>query len=169
MRIVQAHHSDIEQITSILSHAVSFMNASGNFQWDKHYPNRTVFENDIQRGELFKAMDMNSLAGIVCLNQDQPPEYGPLDWKTPHKALVIHRMMVAPEYHGEGIARAMFAFAEEEAKRQGFPAIRSDTNRANGAMNHLFQAFDYRFTGTIVLRENPVLFNCYEKHLRVDD
>lgn len=166
MRIQKATVHDLDKILPLVDEAVRFMNDGGNFQWDPTYPNREVFERDISQHQLYIAKDLLRIAGIVCLNYDQPQEYIPLDWKTDKDALVIHRMAIGNTYRGTGIAHKLFEFAETEAKRQNLSAIRSDTNTKNGAMNHLFKAHNYRFTGQIVLRENPDLFNCYEKKIK---
>lgn len=141
------------------------MNALGNFQWDKDYPTETVILNDIQKRHLYLLMAGSELLGLVCFNFEQPNEYQGLDWNTPSVALVIHRMIVTQHNRGKGIAKIMFQHAENTAKKLEVNAIRSDTNRENKAMKHLFKAYDYRFVGNIFLRKSPVEFNCYEKNI----
>lgn len=165
MEFVKAHKSNLTDVISLMHGAISFMNAQGNFQWDQHYPTPKVFEKDIEKGQLYAVIRNGVLIGVVCLNFDQPVEYIPLNWKTPPQSLVIHRMIVSEKYRGGGVAKFMFQKAEETALIAGLSSIRSDTNQANPAMNHLFRISSYRFTGNIILRDNPVLFNCYEKIL----
>ncbi len=165
MHIKKANPSDIDKIMPLVYDAVMFMNAHANYQWDEDYPNQSVFENDIHKGHLFVVRDQKIISGLIVLNEDQPDAYQPLSWQTPPQALIIHRMIVSANYRGKGVARKLFEFAEEEAIRQGFTAIRSDTNIQNKAMNYLFKVYNYRYTGQITLRNNPDLFNCYEKFL----
>lgn len=166
MEFVKAVPSDITEIMPLVNEAVSFMNASGNFQWDTGYPSQTVFENDILSGHLYLTRYGTNLAGFVCLNFDQPLEYNNLNWTTSSNALVIHRMVVSKEYRGKGVAKFMFQNAEIRAQKLNVSTIRSDTNSENKAMNHLFKIFTYRFAGNISLRNNPVAFNCFEKNIR---
>lgn len=165
MRIQKATMHDIDKIMALVNEAVVFMNNNGNFQWDNEYPTQEVFENDIRQGNLFILKDLLHIAGFICLNTHQPQEYNALPWKTVPEAMVIHRMVIGNRYRGQGFARKLFEFAESEAKKQAFKSIRSDTNTNNKAMNHLFKSFSYSFTGNIVLRGKPDLFNCYEKAL----
>lgn len=155
--------ADLAEVMNLVREAVHFMHANGNFQWDEDYPQQQKFITDIESESLYLLRISDKLAGFVSLNADQSPTYKTINWETPEKALCIHRMVVSNSYKGLGLARKMFLFSEKIAKEKGYQAIRSDTNEANKPMNHLFLSLGYTYRGKIQLRQNPVLFNCYDK------
>ena len=156
---------NINEVMRLVIDAKVYMHTTGNYQWDENYPLQHHFENDIKNGDLWLFKSRNTLAGFICINRVQPVEYSTPHWKTPEDSLVVHRMVIAREFAGKGVAQRMMLFAEEKAKEVGVSSIRSDTNSKNSIMIHIFDKLGYRFTGNIVLRNKPDLFCCYEKSL----
>ena len=78
-----------------------------------------------------------------------------------HAAYLCMAALMAP-----GMAAALLAQAEHEARAQGLRALRVDTNSENAATQRLFPKLGYRFAGEIGLAFRPGLrFFCYEKRL----
>jgi len=161
----KATMSDLAAIMKMVDAAKKFMHAIDNFQWDEHYPLDDTFEKDIKEGGLYTLRTQGQIAGFICINLDQPPEYASPDWKTPNKSLVIHRMVISREYAGMGLAQKMMLFAEDLTALFGVKSLRSDTNCKNKPMLHIFKKMNYRYTGNIVLRRKKDLFCCFEKWL----
>ena len=42
--------------------------------------------------------------GMMVLNEEQSPEYAEVDWKYSGRALVIHRLTIAPAFQRRGLA-----------------------------------------------------------------
>ncbi|WP_425291000.1 hypothetical protein [Spirosoma linguale] len=52
MTIRPATPADLPALMNLIRHVVPLMRKDGNFQWDEHYPNQTVFSDDIAKGQL---------------------------------------------------------------------------------------------------------------------
>lgn len=160
---------DIPSLMQLIKNVVPIMQASGNFQWDEHYPNAEVFQNDIDKEQLWIALAGERLAGVAALTTDQEPEYAQVGWDLNDPAIVTHRLAVDPEFRGRGIAVALLEMAEQIALQRNISVLRIDTNTANEATKTLFPKLGYQFAGEIGLSFRPGLrFFCYEKRLRQD-
>jgi ribosomal protein S18 acetylase RimI-like enzyme len=88
--------------------------------------------------------------GHVYLTDDNPPE--------------MQDLAVRPEYQGRGIATALIAAAEREARRRHVAKIRLEVSVANKAAQRLYQRSGYTVTtqdprrvdGIIHLRTGPI-------------
>jgi ribosomal protein S18 acetylase RimI-like enzyme len=166
LTIRRATATDLPAIVALVQAVVPLMNATGNYQWTNEYPNQSVFEKDIAQNHLWVAELSGELAGIAALTQDQDAEYADADWDAAEPALVTHRLAVAPSAQGHGVAQALLAQAEHEARALGLRTLRVDTNSENAATQRLFPKLGYRFAGEIKLAFRPGLrFFCYEKRL----
>jgi ribosomal protein S18 acetylase RimI-like enzyme len=164
--IRRATVADLPATVALVHAVVPLMNASGNFQWTAEYPNEAVFQQDIVRNHLWVAEQAGQLLGIAALTQDQDAEYADADWDVSEPALVTHRLAVSPLAQGKGVAQALLAQAEDEARALGLRTLRVDTNSENAATQRLFPKLGYRFAGEIKLAFRPGLrFFCYEKRL----
>jgi GNAT superfamily N-acetyltransferase len=61
--------------------------------------------------------------------------------------LLVDNVAVDPALHGQGIGRQLLAFAEEEARRLGLPAVRLFTHEKMTRNIALYEAVGYRHTG----------------------
>ena len=166
LTIRRATAADLPAVLPLVQAVVPLMNAAGNHQWTSEYPNEAVFRRDIERRHLWVAERLGALDGVAALTQDQDPEYADADWDAAEPALVTHRLAVAPEAQGRGVAGALLAQAEREARALGLRVLRVDTNSENAATQRLFPKLGYRFAGEIKLAFRPGLrFFCYEKWL----
>jgi ribosomal protein S18 acetylase RimI-like enzyme len=143
------------------------MRASGNHQWDDHYPNAEVFTRDIGRAELWVAEPSPGvLAGVAAITTEQEPEYAQAQWDVSAPAIVVHRLAVDPDFRGAGIAAALMHQAEVVARELNIAFIRVDTNSENLATQRLFPKLGYTYAGEITLAFRPgQRFLCYEKRL----
>lgn len=70
---------DVDSILDIVKEVTARMNAEGNFQWNQFYPLRDDFLKDIERQELYVAVDSQNsdqVLGMVGICDAQPIEYG---------------------------------------------------------------------------------------------
>jgi len=166
MHLRQATSADVPAIMAIVRAVVPLMRAAGNLQWDDHYPNPAVFEQDIALSQLWVAEIDASVAGVIALTTDQSPEYVQAGWDITQPAIVVHRLAVNPEFQGRGIAAALLLQADVVARARNIPRIRADTNTHNRAMQRLLPRLGYTFSGEISLEFRPGMrFFCYEKLL----
>jgi len=166
LTVRRATPADLPAVLALIGQVVPLMNAAGNHQWTSEYPNETVFRQDLARQHLWVAERRGEIEGIAALTQDQDAEYADADWDATAPALVTHRLAVAPAAQGRGVAGALLAQAEHEARALGLRTLRVDTNSENAATQRLFPKLGYRFAGEIALAFRPGLrFFCYEKRL----
>jgi GNAT superfamily N-acetyltransferase len=164
MTLRLATADDIPALLDLLSRIIPIMRDSGNFQWDEHYPNATVFEQDIARQQLWLALIDGAIAGVAALTEDQEPEYAQVGFDLNERAIVTHRLAVDPAFRGQGVAVALLNQAEQLAHERGIHFLRVDTNSENQSTQRLFPKLGYRYAGTISLSFRPGLhFLAYEK------
>ena len=166
MRIRLATENDLPALMELLRRVVPLMRAAGNLQWDETYPNETVFQRDIDLGQLWVAEVDAGIAGVAAVTTDQEPDYAQVGWDIEESAIVVHRLAVDPAFRGLGAAGALMQKAEEVAVERAITVLRVDTNTQNEATQRLFPKLGYQLAGEISLAFRPGLrFLCYEKRL----
>lgn len=163
--IRKAHLKDIEEISRIVDIAISDMHSYNNFQWDENYPREEDFKNDIYNGELFVCESNNEVAGVACINFDEPEEYNTLAWSLKKPSMIVHRMAVNPKFRGCGIGLELMKFAEILSLEKGINYMRIDTNSLNTKAQNLFKRCGYNFVGEVTFSGKEGTFYCYEKTL----
>jgi len=158
--------ADIVKIMEMVAEVVPVMRASGNFQWGDDYPNPDVFNQDIEKQQLWIVEIEDVIAGVTAITTDQDPEYADAGWDITEEAIVTHRLAVHPGFQGKGIAKALMNQAEQVALNRNIKILRVDTNSENKATQALFPKLGYTFSGEIGLKKRPGLrFFCYQKLL----
>ncbi|UHG88997.1 GNAT family N-acetyltransferase [Spirosoma oryzicola] len=166
MTIRLATPADLPALLTLLKKVIPLMREAGNLQWDDHYPNVTVFREDISKEQLWVADVDGQLAGVAALTEDQEPEYAQVGFDLSQRAIVTHRLAVDPAFRGQGVAAALLAQAEQIAKERSVSFLRIDTNSENQVTQKLFPKLGYRYAGEITLSFRPGLrFLAYEKAL----
>ncbi len=164
MTLRLATADDIPALLNLLTRIIPIMHESGNFQWDEHYPNATVFGQDIAKQQLWLALIDGAIAGLAALTEDQEPEYAQVGFDLNERAIVTHRLAVDPAFRGQGVAVALLNKAEQLAHERGIRFLRVDTNSENQITQRLFPKLGYRYAGDISLSFRPGLrFLAYEK------
>lgn len=159
-----ARREELDTVWERVKSAVDFMAKQGNPQWNSDYPRREHFAHALEEGTLFVAEVDGLVAGAVILDEKQAPEYGTLTWNTPERSLVIHKLALGQEFMGRGVAGAIFAFAEEEARRRGLTGLRVDTYHKNQVMRCRLERQGFAFVGAIRFpAQQPGEYFCYEK------
>lgn len=166
MTIRPATLLDLPALMNLIRHVVPLMRQSGNFQWDEHYPNQTVFSEDIAKEQLWVAYVDGLLAGVAALTEEQEPEYAQVGFDLSQRAIVTHRLAVDPAFRGRGVAVALLNQAEQLAIERGIRFLRIDTNSENQVTRALFPKLGYQYAGEITLSFRPGLrFLAYEKQV----
>ena len=159
-----AQIEDLSTIMHILHQTVQALNKIGNDQWDNAYPLESDILRDIERSEMY-VYELNGLiGGFICLNNEEPTEYMPLPWSKSDQALVVHRLAVAEDFRGQGIAEKLLAFADKQAIAHNH-YLKTDTYSPNLAAQKIFTKCGYILVGNMVFRGKSQLFHCYEKIL----
>ena len=103
---------------------------------------------------------------MMVLNEEQQPEYAEVSWEYPGRALVIHRLTIAPAFQRRGLATRLMDFAEEMAFAEGYNCIRLDAFTRNPAAFGLYERRGYRKAGVVRFRKGDLF--CYEKKVGVE-
>ena len=159
---------DLDDLLALLRDCVREMNGRGLDQWDDVYPDRATLAADLDARSLYVAArgapPARVLLGAFTLNQRQDPEYADVAWRiTAAPIAVVHRLMVSPLAQRRGIGRFLMRFAEAEACRLGFRAIRLDTLDDNARALAFYRSLGYRAAGGVRFRKGA--FTCFERAL----
>jgi len=104
MRIRPAYIEDLDVLYGIVRNATRRLDAQGIPQWDEIYPNREILEEDIERQEMCVIEVEGEVAGLIVINEEQPAEYSAVGWACAGRALVVHRLTIAPAHQRCGLA-----------------------------------------------------------------
>ena len=155
---------DLDAIMGVVSSATRHMDSQGIHQWDDIYPDRGALQADIEKRHLH-VMDIGGqIVGTISLNDVQSPEYSDVNWEFSGKALVVHRLSIAPSHQRQGLATRLMEFTEQEAEKQGYNTIRFDAFTENPGATALYEHLGYRKAGTVRFRKG--LFYCFEKRAK---
>lgn len=159
-----AEESDIDAICSLVGRAIDFMEEKQIFQWDKEYPSREVFAEDISKCELFVGTLDGDIAVLYTINRECDSEYDKCCWKyTDCEYRIIHRLCVDPNYQNRGIAKNTLKHIEVELKNSNVEAIRLDVFSNNPSALALYLNSGYEKAGFADWRMGK--FFLMEKHL----
>ena len=173
MTIRPATAADLAAVTAIYDAILDREEAGPVYtNWQRgKYPTTDTARQALEAGTLYVGQEDGFLWGVVNLNGIQLPEYDAIPWTIPaerEQVAVIHTLCIHPAASGQGRAKQMVTFCEEEARRQGKTVMRLDTWEGNLPANRMYPALDYRYAGAAefffqgFIRE---ILNCYEKAL----
>lgn len=162
---------DIAAIKALFCLARDFMAEQGNSQWQDGYPYDDVVQNFVSGGN-FRILEIGGKVAAVYSVFDSDGEYDDIEgrWLTDGEDgknknyLAVHTLAVSPLFRGQGLAKAAFKEAEEEARVSGKASIRMDTHIKNLPMQKLLSSQGFTYCGTIKSRGEGA-FICFEKVL----
>ena len=162
--IRKATTTDIDVILDITKACANHMISKGIFQWNESYPNRSAFENDVIREELFVIEIDQLIVGCIVNSNLMDEEYIPIEWLTPSlNNAYIHRLAIHPNHQGKGLAIKLMDFAENFAAENGYYSIRLDTFSQNLKNQNFYEQRGYKRLGNIFfLEQSEFPFYCYE-------
>lgn len=141
-------------IWEILKAAIERRKTDGSAQWQDGYPNPTVIENDINQGFGFILLENNTIVGYCALIINYEPAYEAIEgkWLSNQDFVVIHRVAIAQEQLGKGLAKKIMTEIENYAMQHHIFSIKADTNFDNLPMLHLFEKLGYSYCGEVYFR-----------------
>ncbi len=162
--IRSAKISEISDILKLTEACAKAMIEQGIYQWNEHYPSRSVFEKDVREKSLYALIIDGQLLGTVVISPKMDQEYVPVKWLTPNQNnLYIHRLAVAPEHQGKGYAQRLMDFAERQAREKGYVSVRLDTFSQNRRNQIFYETRGYQKLGDIFFpKQSEYPFHCYE-------
>jgi len=132
------------------------------------YPVRETAIAGIADGSLFTLKIRNRIAGSVILNHKPEEAYNQVTWGVEaqdNEIIVIHTLVVHPDFMKQGVAQSLIGFAKDYAAQQSSKAIRLDVSIHNTPAISLYEKSGYRHVGTVDLGlgyEHLIWFKLYE-------
>ena len=168
MEFIKARMEHIDRMCEIMEDAKSQLRNLGLDQWQKGYPSREVWIQDAKEGCTYLAVEEGKIIGIFAFQDTPDPSYDVIDgaWLTYGPYASMHRVCVADESKGRGVAGKMFAYCFELAAKAGFHSVRIDTHPGNLPMQRALAKAGFVPCGKIHLSggcEDGDLRLAYEK------
>ena len=162
--IRKAQLKDIDTILVITKQCAQHMTSNGIYQWNEYYPNRTAFEKDVERKELYVLEDNDIIIACVVISTFMDAEYKPIQWLTENNnTIYIHRLAVNPNLQNKGFARQLMNFAEQYTIENNYSSIRLDTFSQNPRNQKFYELRGYKCLGSIYFpKQSEHPFYCYE-------
>ena len=162
----KANQDDAPKIWDILSGAVQLRKEQGSAQWQDGYPNPQTIQNDIALEQGYVYDSGNELIGYVAIILNTEPAYDEIEgqWHGDGDFYVVHRLAVARETAGTGVATSILKEIEAYAVKSKIFSIRADTNYDNAAMLKIFNNLNYVYCGEVNIRGSAR--KAFEKLLR---
>ena len=156
---------EIPQIWEILQKAIQRRKEDGSNQWQDGYPNPEVIKADIEKELGFILTEGENLVGYCAVLFNDEPAYAGIEgkWLTNEDFVVVHRIAIAQDYLGKGLAKEMMKFIEEFAIQNNIYSVKADTNFDNLAMMKSFEKAGYVYCGEVFFRGSAR--RAYEKVL----
>lgn len=140
--------NDLQNICSLVAAAIETMEEQGIHQWDKVYPTREDFANDIANGTLYTVTEESRLIAIYTISTEYDPEYLNAEWEyNGETACIIHRLCVSPEVQNRGIGKIVLNHIENQLQNIGFESVRLDVFSENPYAISLYKKSGYKRCG----------------------
>jgi GNAT superfamily N-acetyltransferase len=141
--------AELKKIDDLAIRAITKMKKDNINQWDENYPRQEHFAKDIEHGGLFVYEENSEILGVMALYKEIEDSYQTIKgWKTPHgESMVIHRVIVNPNYERKGIFQQLFQFAKEKAIQSGYKSIKIDTHKNNYKMRAFLEKNGFQYIG----------------------
>ena len=153
MEFILAAPKYLEDMCRITDEAKAQLKRLGLDQWQKGYPNREVWESDIETGITWLAVEDGKVLGAFAFQTEPDPSYAVIDgaWLTNGAYASMHRVCVADESKGKGVAGEMFRHGFALARKLGLPSMRIDTHPGNLPMQRTLEKAGFVRCGNIIL------------------
>ena len=155
MEFMQAEVRHLEELYRITEEGKAQLKRLGLDQWQKGYPNRTIWEEDIRQGTAWVAVEKGRVLGAFMFQTAPELSYAEIDgaWLTDGAYGSLHRVCVADAAKGHGVAGALFRQGLVLTEAAGLPALRIDTHPGNLPMRRALEKAGFTPCGTIILQE----------------
>ena len=168
MHIRLATTEDLPALMAIFHQAQKTIAQLGIDQWQDGYPTQAVIQEDIHRNRSFLVEKEGEVCATFVLMDTVEPTYNRIyegHWLTGDDSknyTAIHRVAIAVEHRGQGIAESIMAFAAGQAKSRGAGSLRIDTHSGNIPMRAMLEKNGFTHCGRITL-ESGAPRVAYEK------
>ena len=160
-----AKKEEILELLALTEVCANHLISRNIFQWSDEYPSKVIFENDINREELYVLISEEKIIGCIVLTPKIDKEYLSVKWLTPNlNNLYVHRLAIHPDKQGKGFAQKLMDFAEDVAIKNNYSSIRLDTFSKNDRNQKFYELRGYTKLGIVYFpNQSNDPFYCYER------
>lgn len=153
MEFIIATAEHLEEMCRITDQAKAQLKGLGLDQWQKGYPSREVWVEDIKNKAAWLAVEPGKVLGVFAFQTTPDVSYGEIDgaWLTDTPYASMHRVCVSDDSKGKGVAGKMFEHGFAMARALGFTSLRIDTHPGNLPMQKALKKAGFLPCGTIHL------------------
>lgn len=150
MEIRLAFPNEVNTIMQLIEDAKKCLADAGSNQWQNGYPNADIIIEDIISGQAYVALEEGDLLAYAAVTKSPEKDYETIyegSWQDGESEyLVFHRIAVASDVQGQGVAQTFL-----EGLIEGFDYLdfRSDTHAENKAMQHIFEKLGFEKVGKV--------------------
>ena len=150
MEIRLAFPNEVDAIMQVIDEAKKCLAEAGSNQWQNGYPNTDTIIEDIISGQAYVALEEGELLAYAAVTKSPEKAYEAIydgHWEgRESEYLVFHRIAVASDVQGQGVAQTFL-----EGLIEGFDYLdfRSDTHAKNKAMQHIFEKLGFKQVGKV--------------------
>ena len=164
MKIRQGCMNDLPEILTMVKKTLVIMNQEGNDQWSDKYPNEEIFKKDIENNALFVGIIDDKVVASLTIDQISGKGYDKISWTYDDRQfMIIHRLVVDPDFRGGGIARILLDCADSYSKDKKINYLKTDTYSVNNKAQNLFVKNGFNKVGSTFFEGKDKPFYCYEK------
>lgn len=154
MEFILAGKEHLNDLCRISEQAKAQLKGMGVNQWQKGYPSQADWEEDIKNKTAWVAVEKGRVLGVFMLMTTPEESYDEIEggWLADIPYASLHRVCVADECKGTGVAGALFERSFEMARQMGFRSMRIDTHPDNTSMLRALEKSGFVRCGTIILK-----------------
>ena len=150
MEIRLAFPNEVDAIMQVIEEAKKCLADAGSTQWQNGYPNTETIIDDIISGQAYVALEEGELLAYAAVTKSPEKAYEAIydgNWEGKEaEYLVFHRIAVASDVQGKGVAQTFLEGLIEGFDYQDF---RSDTHDQNKVMQHIFEKLGFKQVGKV--------------------
>ena len=150
MEIRLAFPNEVDAVMKVIEDARKTLAKAGSDQWQNGYPNDDIIIDDIISGQAYVALEEGELLAYAAVTKSPEVAYEAIyegAWQGGEtEYLVFHRIAVAADVQGQGVAQTFL-----EGLIEGFDYLdfRSDTHAENKPMQHIFEKLGFKKVGKV--------------------
>lgn len=164
--IKRTKREDLSVIMRIVNMSKETFAEEGIDQWQKGYPKRDDFLQDMMMNESFAIFEDDCVVGTLMISKNPETTYKDIHqgtWLQDGPYAVVHRFTIDPISRRQGLATKTLEELERMLKSfETIKSIRMDTHKNNLGMQGLLEKLGYEYCGIIYLKNGDARY-AYEK------
>jgi ribosomal protein S18 acetylase RimI-like enzyme len=136
VRIIRARLDDLDQVLELLEEAFRWLSPRGlGAQWAPSPTFRQIIKDNVERGEVYVAKDVEEIVGTITLQWSDVKFWGDL----PPEAGYVHKLAIKRSRSGQRLGLRMLQWAESITRKEGKRYLRLDCLASNKAIREYYE------------------------------